>query len=179
MQRHQLQHVILEIGRRFDLRNFYIVGSAAILAALPDPPPGSLTATRDVDVIPPGDDEQLADRISFVLGEASEFDIEHGYYAQGVSLRTPAFAPADWLSRAIPVRVADYTGWCMEPHDLVLSKLGAGREKDLEFARDVAKLDLIGRVELLARLEFVSCTDEHRRQITARLDALFPRQISS
>jgi hypothetical protein len=49
MQRHQLQHVILEIGRRFDLRDFYIVGSAAILAALPDPPPGSLTATRDVD----------------------------------------------------------------------------------------------------------------------------------
>jgi hypothetical protein len=27
--------VILEIGRRFDLRDFYIVGSAAILAALP------------------------------------------------------------------------------------------------------------------------------------------------
>ncbi len=95
MQRHQLQHVILEIGRRFDLRDFYIVGFAAILAALPDPPVGSLTATRDVDVIPPGDDEQLADRISFDLGEASDFDIEHGYYAQGVSLRTPAFAPAD------------------------------------------------------------------------------------
>ena len=24
----------------------------------------------------------MADRISFVLGEASEFDLEHGYYAQ-------------------------------------------------------------------------------------------------
>jgi hypothetical protein len=173
MQRHQLQHVILEIGRRFDLRDFYIVGSAAILAALPDPPPGSLTATRDVDVIPPGDDEQLADRISFVLGEASDFDIEHGYYAQGVSLRTRAFAPTDWPSRAIPVRVAEYTGWCMEPHDLVLSKLGASREKDLEFARDVAKLDLIRRDGLMARLESVSCSDEHRRQIAARVHALF------
>lgn len=42
----------------------------------------------------------------------------------------------------------------MEPHDLVLSKLGAGREKDLES---------------------VSCTEEHRQQITARVDALFPR----
>ena len=129
MHRGQLQHVILEIGRRFDLREFHIVGSAAILAALPDPPAGSLTATRDVDVIPPGDDEQLADRISFVLGEASDFDIEHGYYAQGVSLRTPAFAPADWQARALPVRVAEYTGWCMEPHDLVLSKVGAGPTK--------------------------------------------------
>jgi hypothetical protein len=173
MQRHQLQHVILEIGRRFDLRDFYIVGFAAILAALPDPPVGSLTATRDVDVIPPGDDEQLADRISFDLGEASDFDIEHGYYAQGVSLRTPAFAPADWQARALPVRVAEYTGWCMEPHDLVLSKLGAGRDKDLEFARDAAALGLVRRDELLARLEFVACTDDHRKQITARVNALF------
>ena len=173
MQRHQLQHVILEIGRRFELSDFHIVGSAAILAALPNPPVGTLTATRDVDVIPPGDDEQLADRISFVLGEASDFDIEHGYYAQGVSLRTPAFAPADWLSRAIPVRVAECTGWCMEPHDLVLSKLGAGREKDLEFARDVATLGLVRLDELLTRLESVTCTDEHHRQITARVHALF------
>jgi len=173
MQRHQLQHVILEIGRRFHLRDFYIVGSAAILAVLPDPPAGSLTATRDVDVIPPGDDEQLADRISFVLGEASDFDIEHGYYAQGVSLRTPAFAPADWQGRALPVRVAEYTGWCMEPHDLVLSKLGAGRDKDLEFARDAATLGLVCLDELLARLESVTCTDDHRKQITARAHALF------
>lgn len=173
MQRHQLQHVILEIGRRFDLRDIYIVGSAALLAALPDPPPGSLTATRDVDVIPPGDDEQLADRISLVLGEASDFDIEYGYYAQGVSLRTPAFAPADWRARALPVRVAEYTGWCMEPHDLVLSKLGAGREKDLEFARDASKLGIIRREEQLARLESVTCTDDHRNQITARVNALF------
>lgn len=173
MQRHQLQHVILEIGRRFDLHDFYVVGSAAILAALPNPPAGSLTATRDVDVIPPGDDEQLADRISFVLGEASDFDIEHGYYAQGVSIRTPAFAPADWQSHALPVRVAEYTAWCMEPHDLVLSKLGAGREKDLEFARDVAALGLVRLDELLARLVTVSCTDEHRRQIAARVHALF------
>jgi len=173
MQRHQLQHVILEIGRRFDLHDVYIVGSAAILAALPDPPAGSLTATRDVDVIPPGDDEQLADRISFVLGEASDFDIEHGYYAQGVSLRTPTFAPADWPSRTLPVRVAEYTGWCMEPHDLVLSKLGAGREKDLDFARDLANLGLVRRDELFARRGSVSCTDEHRRQITARADSLF------
>ena len=172
MQRHQLQHVILEIGRRFDLPEFYIVGSAAILAAIPDPPAGSLTATRDVGVIPPGDDEQLADRISFVLGEASDFDMEYGYYAQGVSLRTPAFAPADWQARALPVRVAEYTGWCMEPHDLVLSKLGAGRDKDLEFARDAATLGLVRRDELLARLESVTCTDDHRKQITARVQAL-------
>ena len=84
MYLNQLRHVILEIGRRFDIDQFHIIGSAAILASLPNPPEGALTATRDVDVIPPNDDERLADRISFVLGEASEFDAEYGYFAQGV-----------------------------------------------------------------------------------------------
>ena len=73
MYRSQLQHVILEIGRRFDLSGFYVVGSTAILAALPNPPTGALTATRDVDVIPPQDDERMADRISFVLGDPHGF----------------------------------------------------------------------------------------------------------
>ena len=105
MYRSQLQHVILEIGHRFDLSDFHIVGSAAILAALPNPPEGAFTATRDVDVIPPHDDERMADLISFVLGEPSDFDLEHGYYAQGVTSRTPRYAPGDWQTRAVPIRV--------------------------------------------------------------------------
>jgi len=173
MVRSQLQHVILEIGRRFDLRDFYIIGSAAILAVLPNPPEGALTATRDVDVVPPDDDERVADRISFVLGEASDFDFEFGYYAQGVTSETPAYAPSGWMERAVPVRVDAYTGWCMEAHDLVLSKLGAGREKDIEFAKGAAALALVQRDELLHRLRDVSCSDEHRRLIEDRISALF------
>lgn len=170
----QLQHVILEIGRRVDIDECHIIGSAAILAALPNPPDGALTATRDVDVIPPNDDERLADRISFVLGEASDFDAEYGYYAQGVTSRTPMFAPADWMSRAIPVRVERYTGWCMEPNDLVLSKLGAGREKDLDFARSAVQLGVVRRDLLTTRLDRVACSDEHRRLIASCIDALLP-----
>jgi hypothetical protein len=175
----QLQHVILEIGRRFDIDEFHIIGSAAILAVLPVPPEGALTATRDVDVIPPNDDERLADRISFVLGEASDFDAEYGYYAQGVTSLTPTFAPRDWKSRAIPVRVERHTGWCMEPHDLVLSKLGAGREKDLDFARSAAKLGLVQRDELTRRLAGVICPEDHKRLISARIESLLPPGLSA
>ncbi len=146
MYRSQLQHVILEIGRRFGLSDFHVVGSAAILAALPNPPEGALTATRDVDVIPPQDDERMADRISFVLGEASKFDLEHGYSA-----------------------------WCMEAHDLVLGKLGAGREKDIDFAKSAAALGLLKHEELLRRLPDVACSDERRRQIEDRFVLGFPR----
>lgn len=172
MVRSQLQHVIFEIGRRFDVRDFHIIGSTAILPVLPNPPAGVLTATRDVDIVPPDDDERLADRISFVLGEASEFDSQHGYYAQGVTSETPAYAPSGWMERAVPVRVDMYTGWCMEVHDLVLSKLGVGREKDIEFSKAAAALALVQRDELLERLPDVSCADEHRQLIKNRISAL-------
>jgi hypothetical protein len=171
--RSQLQHVILEIGRRFDLYDFHIVGSAAILAVLPNPPEGALTATRDVDVIPPQDDERMADRISFVLGEASDFDLEYGYYAQGVASSTPRYAPTGWKARAVPIRVEKYTGWCMETHDLVLSKLGAGREKDFDFARSVTQLGLLQHEKLMRRLQDVPGSEEDHRLIEARIKSLF------
>lgn len=173
MYRHQLQHVILEIGRRFDIREFHIIGSAAILAVIPDPPVGTLTATRDVDVIPPGMDERLADRISFVLGEASDFDSEYGYHAQGVSCGTPAFAPRDWMTRAIPIQVENITAWCMEPTDLVLSKLGAGREKDIDFSRAAVQLGLVTENGLIDRLTNVDAPAELVRVIEGRIRALF------
>jgi hypothetical protein len=173
MYRRQLQHVVLEIGLRFDLKDIYIVGSAAILAAIPDPPEGELTATRDVDVIPPRDDEKLADQISFVLGEASDFEAEHGYYAQGVTSNTPAYAPTDWKSRTLDIRVEGTVGHCMDPNDLVLSKLGAGRSKDLTFARAAARLGLIQRGVLLDRLEHVDCSDQIRKLIADRITGAF------
>jgi|KBSMisStandDraft_5_1062788.scaffolds.fasta_scaffold298480_2 hypothetical protein len=173
MYRKQLQHVILEIGVRFDLKDIYIVGSAAILAAMPDPPEGELTATRDVDVISPRDEEKLADQISFVLGEASDFEAEHGYYAQGVTSNTPAYAPTDWKSRTLDIQVEGTVGHCMDPNDLVLSKLGAGRPKDLDFARAAAHLGLIERRVLLARLEHVDCSDRMRKLIADRITGAF------
>ena len=47
----EFQHVILEVGRRFNLKEVFIIGSAAILATMPEPPEGALTMTRDVDII--------------------------------------------------------------------------------------------------------------------------------
>jgi hypothetical protein len=173
MYQRQLQHVIAEIGRRFGLNEVFIIGSAAILAVLPNPPEGELTATRDVDVIPP-DDERLADQISFVIGEASDFEVEYGYYAQGVTSRTPRYAPRDWKARAIPVRVQGCTGWCMSPEDLILSKLGAGPEKDLAFARSVAKLGLVQRNALTDLLQVIDCSEQERKRIAERVSAIFP-----
>jgi hypothetical protein len=61
----------------------------------------------------------------------------------------------------------------MVPHDVVLSKLDAGRQKDLEFASAAAALVLVDRSELLARLPLVSTTQDHSRAIKARISALY------
>lgn len=61
----------------------------------------------------------------------------------------------------------------MEAHDLVLGKLGAGREKEIDFANSAAALGLLKHEELLRRLPDVACSDEHRRQIEGRINALF------
>jgi hypothetical protein len=173
VRRVQLQHIILEIAERFALSEVFVIGSSAILAVLPDPPEGVLTATRDVDIVPPNGDERMADRISFVIGEASPFDVEYGYYAQGVSFKIPSYAPSGWQARTVDLPVGKIVAHCMEPHDVVLSKLGAGREKDLEFASAAAALGLVERSVLFSRLSLVPATAEHLNLIDQRISALF------
>ena len=53
------------------------------------------------------------------------FQETHGVYAQGVGQRT-ARLPAGWQDRLIPIlneNTAGVEGWCLEPHDLCISKL--------------------------------------------------------
>jgi len=81
---------------------------------------GGMSTGRDVEIVPLNDvNERMADRISFVLGEASPFDVEYGYHAQGVSLKTPIYAPHGWQARTIDMSVGKIVAHCMEPNDLV------------------------------------------------------------
>lgn len=90
-----------------------------------------------------------------------------------MSPETPQYAPVGWEARTIRVQVDRYSALCMEPHDLVIAKLGAGREKDLEFARAVVAIDIVRRDELLARVSAVAAPDAHRELIRSRVRALY------
>jgi len=169
MNLHQLRHVILEVGERFGVDLVYVVGSSAIFATLPAASDSALTATRDVDLALPPAAPVSADQIEFVMGEGSDFDAAYGYYAQGVDLGTPKFAPAGWQDRAIELRVGKVTARCMAIHDLALAKYGAGREKDLQFNRALATLGALARTVLEDLLPDVDTTPEHRGLIAARI----------
>jgi hypothetical protein len=58
-----------------------------------------------------------------------------GYYAQGVSVTT-AVLPEGWRDSVVEFVIPGTVpgrGLCLDPHDCVISKLVAGREKDLSF----------------------------------------------
>ena len=68
--------------------------------------------------------------------------------------------PAGWQDRLIPIlneNTAGVTGWCLEPHDLCISKLIAGRQKDLEFFRAIVRAGVVEPETLRARLDTTGC----------------------
>lgn len=67
--------------------------------------------------------------------------------------------PAGWEKRLIEVcneNTGGATGWCLEVHDLLLSKCVAGRERDWEFAVDALRLGFADPLELRRRVDMLS-----------------------
>jgi hypothetical protein len=70
-----------------------------------------------------------------------------------VSPRTVAFAPAG----AAPARAR-----CLEPHDCVVAKLVAGREKDIVFARALLRERLVDPAVLIDRVRLLPAGERRR-----------------
>lgn len=97
-----------------------------------------------------------------------------GYYAQGVA-GTTAVLPDGWRDRLVRYESPGTNGvvaWCLELHDLWISKMIAGRPKDLEFGRALLFEGLVDPHELLRRLGHATDLDEEVREgIVRRLEA--------
>ena len=112
-----------------------------------------------------------SDLIDGTIGEASPFHAAFGYYGQGVD-RTTATLPRGWEDRLVPLRnenTRGATGWCLEPHDLLISKYVAGREKDRVFTVAAARTGRVIEATLLERLGETDLSDEARNTIAARI----------
>lgn len=151
MTRSELEHVIRAAGRVARDREIVVIGSQAVLGQFPDAPE-ALLASMEADVYPKNHPER-ADRIDGAIGEGSAFHERYGYYAQGVGERT-ATLPKGWRSRLVSVMNANtegIEGLCLEVHDLAISKYAAGRPKDLEFTRALARHGFTRPATLLER----------------------------
>jgi hypothetical protein len=152
VRRVELEHVIRAAATVAEDRDLVIVGSQAILGQFPDAPE-SMLVSREADVYPRNRPEQ-GDEIEGALGDGSYFDATFGYYAHAVGPET-AKVPAGWEERLVPIsgeNTGGATGWCLEVHDLLLSKCVAGRERDWEFAEEALRHGLADPDELRRRL---------------------------
>lgn len=132
MTRDQLAHILRAAARIAEASDVVVIGSQSILGTyaedeLPDPAVGSLEA--DLAFFDDHDNAK-SDRVDAMIGEGSMFHEEFGYYGQGVSIST-ATLPAGWQDRIVILadeQTQPGRGLCLETHDLVVSKLAAGRE---------------------------------------------------
>ena len=107
------------------------------------------------------------------IGEASLFHRTFGYYAEGVS-ETTAVLPPGWEGRLVRYESPMAEGvvaWCLELHDLWLSKAIAGRAKDLDFCRALAQRDLVDQSVLRDRLtSMTELAGPFREAVAALID---------
>jgi hypothetical protein len=173
MTRSELEHLIRAAGRIAGDREIVVIGSQAILGQFPDAPP-LLRRSMEADLYPKND-PSLADKVDGAIGEGSRFHQQFGYYAQGVAPDT-ATLPSGWQDRLIRVRnknTGESSGLCLEVHDLAISKYVAGREKDLEFTRELARHRMTDKKTLLKRLAETKLDTVLTRGVRGRIERDF------
>lgn len=175
MKRSELEHLIRAAGAIADDAQIVIIGSQAVLGQFPDAP-AALLVSAEADLFPLNRPE-LAELIDGSIGEGSSFHALYGYYAQGVDQRT-ATLPRGWRGRLVEIanpNTRGVTGLCLEVHDLAISKYVAGRAKDLDFTRALAKHGMTRLDTLLARERETDMPAELRELVRARIRRDFAR----
>ncbi|MGJ6127146.1 DUF6036 family nucleotidyltransferase [Mycolicibacterium sp. Y3] len=154
MNRQELAHILRASCAIAKDTEILVLGSQAILGAYDDSElPESVILSREVDIaFLDDDDRRKADDVegAIAIGEMSPFHHTHRVYAEGVHIDT-AELPEGWRERLVTwtLQSSDPASpKFVEPHDLVVSKLAAGRGKDVVFAAALLDAGLV-KLEVL------------------------------
>jgi len=178
MTREELEHVIRAAA---DVAgdHLIVIGSQAILAQYPDAPT-ELLVSQEADMFPRADPD-AAIKIDGAIGDGSHFHDSFGYYAHGVGPET-ATLPEGWQDRLVAVRVPEppenetyVTGWCIEAHDLVLSKCAANRERDWAYIEATLVHELVEVQVLVSRVDALPIAQHERDRVTETIEGIAAR----
>lgn len=162
MRRDQLEHLVRAAGAILDENELIVIGSQAILGSYGGELPQEATRSIEADILPADDPRgEKADLIDGSIGEGSMFQEAFGIYAQGVSVST-ARLPEGWRDRLVPLTSSNTAGvsaLCLEVHDLVASKLIAGRPQDVEYSRALSRSGIIDPQLVAERIATCDATD--------------------
>lgn len=176
MKRNQLEHIIRAAATIADDDDIVVIGSQSILGQFPNAPK-DLCVSVEADIWPRNHPERW-ELIDGAIGELSLFHDTFGYYAQGVGRET-AVLPEKWEERLIAVTTPatrGATGWCLEVHDLVISKYVANREKDRLFVKTVISHRMVDKKTLLRRLDGTSISSHQGSTIAMYIEKDFSNQ---
>ena len=174
MKRTEFEHAIRAAAAVLGADELLVIGSQALHGSVAGALPEEALRSVEVDVAALEDPEgRKADLIDGAIGEASMFHATFGYYAQGVEAVT-AVLPKGWENRLVQFQTngtGDVVALCLEPHDLWISKMIAGRPKDLEFGQALVERGIVDPAELVKRLEGMDIQDPVRKRISGKIEA--------
>ncbi len=165
MKKRELEIALRAAARVARETEFFVIGTQAVHAYCPQPP-AEVLISQECDLYPKNRPE-TALLLDQALGRASAFARQHGFY---IDVVTPEIAtlPHGWRSRLKTLRVGKTTAFCLEVHDLIISKLAAGRLKDLEFAGAVMGFGMANRKLLRHRIGQLGLAKD-RARVRSRL----------
>ncbi|MGC2238745.1 MAG: DUF6036 family nucleotidyltransferase [Pyrinomonadaceae bacterium] len=148
-----------------------IVGSQAV-HLVTNFPPEIVRQSIECDFLLIGGKSETRAEINKKLGVFSKFQIEHGFYADALGLAT-VILPPNWQDRL--QNFEDENGNVIanvaEIHDIAVSKLIAGREKDFLFLKELFIREIIGIDIFLERVRLVGSMPQSAVLIS-RLESL-------
>lgn len=166
MNRAEFDHAVRAAGAILGENELLVIGSQALHASVPGEVPPEAARSIEADIAALDDPDELkADLIDGTIGEVSMFHRTFGYYAQGITQAT-AILPHGWQDRLIRYETRNTNGvvaWCLEIHDLWISKAIASRRKDIEFCAALIAEDLVDTDTLVCRLDKVDGIEAKRR----------------
>ena len=139
-----------------------------------------LMMSAEVDILPVAGDRneinRLSDHLDGSLGQESHFHETFGFHVDGISIETSVL-PVGWIERLIPEvdPSSGATGWCLDPHDLAVAKLIAGRPKDIDFVDILVGQRLVDPAVVREGLHSVN--DARSARAVERLDAVAVRGL--
>jgi Nucleotidyltransferase of unknown function (DUF6036) len=169
VKRSELAHILRAACTIAGDPRILVIGSQSILGSFSeDDLPSDATRSIEADIAFFDDrDEEKSDKVDGGIGDGSMFHETYGVYGQGVGLST-AHLPSGWQDRLVPFvdpEADPSESSCLEPHDLVVSKLVAGRDKDYQFARALLEAGLVHADVLRARAELLPGIPANRRRV--------------
>lgn len=133
-----------------------IVGSQAV-HYITDFPPDIVRQSIECDFLIVGGKSETRAEINKKLGVFSQFQIEHGFYADALGLATVVL-PTGWQERLVDIE--DENGnpvaRVAEVYDVAVSKLIAGREKDFVFLKELFLREYISVETFLERAGLIN-----------------------